>query len=143
MNSEPVRILWVSRHNPLPIQLETLAKLFKHFTLKFFNDKVPSAEWLVENVVLSSKIDIVIPVLPLSIIARLVELSKKHNFQVWWAEMECVGLRDTPILDDPKREVVLPTIDRNGKPMYRVMRFKRFNKIKAIKLEMEPIKVVQ
>ena len=132
-------VLWVSRHKLLPIQVKELARLLGDFKLLIFSRKVPSVEWLIDNVIRPSHVDIVIPVLPLTMMARLAELGEKHGFEVWYSEMEAVKLmpeKPQPGRDyDPEREAVLPA---NGSG-YRIMRFKGFHRLRRVELKLEPL----
>ena len=140
---EKKNVLWVSRHEMLPVQMKFLAEKLKHFTVEFFRDTVPSAEWLVENVILPKKIDIVIPVLPLSMIARLVELSKKHGFEVWWAQMELLhnDYEEAPPCPDfnSDTDTMVPGLDSNDNRIWRHYRFKAFYRVKEVKLVLEEV----
>ena len=77
-------VLWVSRHRPLRAQIDRLIDLLGDVQIVQLKGIIPNAEFVVKFLELSSDSTkrIVIPVLPLSIIGRLVELSKKHNFEV-------------------------------------------------------------
>ena len=72
----------------------------------------------------------------------LVELAKKNNIIVLFAEMEQVKTLlhpPTPYEDyDPDREAVVAAYDHTR--TYKIMRFKKFWKIKAVKLELEEVK---
>jgi len=133
-----VKVLWVSRHKMLGRQLNHIISKFPEVDFLEFRGKVESAESLVEDLVLPEKVDIVIPVLPLSIIARLVELGNKHGFEVWWAEMEQVA-----VLDHEPREgeydKYCETYIKGAEGTYKIMRFKQFHRIKKISLELEPV----
>ena len=136
-----MKVLWVSRHGILPAQAKFLMRKFKSFKIEFFRDKVSSAEWLVKNVVLPKEIDVVIPVLPLSMVARLVELGKKLNFEVWWAQMELLhnDYEEKCQNFDDDRDVMVPGLDSEGKKIWRHYRFKGFYRIKEVKLELEEV----
>lgn len=130
-------VLWVSRHKPLEAQIRTLEDKLGTIMVYQFIGKVPSAEYVVE-VAKRLNAKYIIPVLPLSIIAKLVELAKKHGITVLWAEMEQVKTlqhEPKPNTDyDPECETVVGT-----EGLFKIMRFKRFHKIKAIRLELEPL----
>ena len=75
-------VLWVSRHDPLPVQIQRLKEKLGEFSLIKVSGKIPSAQWLWNNVI-SGKVKAgfrvyVVPVLPLSFIAELCNLSKQH-----------------------------------------------------------------
>jgi len=132
---------------PLKKQLDVLTEKLGSYELKIVADKILNAEYVVDNFVKPnvSKYDriVVIPVLPLSMIARLVELSKFNNFEVWWAEMEQVKIMASepkPETDyDPERETVVVAAGVHEQRSYKIMRFKRFMRIKRIVMEMEEV----
>lgn len=134
-------ILWVSRHQPLPVQIRFLEEKLGDFFLEVYPKKVPSADWLVENIIQPKRIDIIIPVLPLSITARLVELGKKHGFQVWWSQMEL--LHDDYSEKCPEfnedRDTMVPGVDAQGRKIWRHYRFQKFKKVKEVKLVLEDV----
>ena len=130
---EKTTVLWVSRHPPLPAQLEELERKLGGVVVYQLSGTIPNAEYVVEKArELNAKY--IVPVLPLSMIARLTELSKRHGFTVLWAEMQQVSQgTGTPPEIDKAREVI---VEAHG--TWKVMRFKQFHKIKAVKLELEP-----
>lgn len=135
------KILWVSRHPVLPVQFDFLSKKFGGVSIRIFSKKVPSAEWLYENEIKEGGYDIVIPVLPLSIVARLVELSRRYGFEVWWSEMELLHndtSRECPEYN-PSSDAMVEGYDVDGKLIFRHYRFKAFKRIKAIRLELEDV----
>ena len=111
---------------------------------------VPNAEYvadyisdLIKTLNIKPKRVVVIPVLPLSMIARLVDIARKHGWEVWWAEMEQVKILDyepeTMKDYDPRYETVVVARGAHEKTTYKIMRFKQFHRVKAIKLELEPL----
>ena len=139
------RVLWVSKHKLLPIQIQTLRFKLGDYKLIIYDTsrhKLPNAEWLIENVIIPLRIDIVIPVLPLSMIARLAKLSEKYGFQVWWSEMEQIKIMDRkPVQNkdyDPEMDTVIP-LGGESPMKYKVMRFVGFYRIKDIRFEMEEV----
>ncbi len=133
------RVLWVSRHVPLAAQLKYLESRLGDYDIKVFANKVPSAEWLVENVVVPGGYRYVIAVLPLSIIARLAELQGRHGFTLLRADMELLhnDYSDKCSVFDWERDVMVPGVDAGGRRMWRHYRFKGFKKIKRIELVLE------
>lgn len=134
-------VLWVSRHEILPAQALLLSEKLGDFKIVMFRDKVPSAEWLLKNVILPREVDIVIPVLPLSIIAKLFDLSKRYGFEIWWAQMELLHndySKDCPEFDH-KRDTMVLGVDLGGKRIWRHYRFKGFYRVKGIKIELEEV----
>jgi len=153
LSSEPVKIyetpaqaeakttvLWVSRHLPLKRQIEALeAKLGPIVIYQI--QYAPNVNHIAE-VAQKLGAKIVIPVIPLSMIAALTELAPRYGLTVLWAEMEHVKtLTSEPIpgLDyDPAVETVVVAAGAHEQRSYRIMRFKAFHRIKAIRLELEP-----
>jgi len=137
----PVTILWVSRHNPLPAQIKALEEKLGAVKIYQFGGTVPNAEF-VADLAKQLGAKIVIPVLPLSIIARLTELARSNNFTLLWAEMEQVKVLSyepkAGVDYNPEVETVVVAAGAHEAKSYKVMRFKRFNIIKAVRLEMEP-----
>jgi len=130
-------VLWVSRHPPIPIQIKTLEEKLGAIKVIQLSGFIPNAEFVVEKAKeVGAKY--IIPVLPLSFIARLVELSRRNGFTVLWAEMEMVKT----IQHEPKpNEDYNPYCEvwiKGYENTYKIMRFKQFHVIKAIRLELEP-----
>ena len=134
---EKTTVLWVSRHPPLPAQLEELERKLGGVVVYQLSGTIPNAEYVVEKAKeLNAKY--IVPVLPLSMIARLSELSRREGFTVLWAEMQQVKILSSepkPGKDyDPESETYIKGIEGT----YKIMRFVRFHKIRAVRLELEP-----
>lgn len=112
-----MRILWVSRHQPLPAQVAALYERFGVDTV-VEQDARPfdSAEQIAARYRTSGYSDMVV-VAPLSVIARLVDL----GLRPLWCEMEVVGPEETCDVS------------------YRGRRYKfiRLRRIKMLRLEFE------
>lgn len=115
--------------------------------MKVVAERIPNADYIVDNFVKPNigkyaRI-VVIPVLPLSMIARLVELSRFNSFEVWWAEMEQVKvLSSEPVPNrdyNPYNETVVVAAGAHEQKSYKIMRFKKFHRIKRIVMEMEEV----
>jgi len=134
-------ILWVSRHSPLSAQIKALEERLGAIKIYQFGGTVPNAEF-VADLAKQLGAKIVIPVLPLSIIARLTELARTAGFTLLWAEMEQVKVMNAEprvgVDYNPEIETVVVAAGAHEKKSFKIMRFKRFNVIKAVKLEMEP-----
>jgi len=130
-------VLWVSRHPPIKAQIETLKKKLGSIKVLQVSGLIPSAEFVAE-LVKKFNAQYVVPVLPLSFIARLSELARKNGFTLLWAEMEMVKQMNSepkPNVDyNPENEVFI----KGYEGTYKIMRFKQFHVIKAVKLELEP-----
>ena len=129
-------VLWASRHSPLPAQLHYLYNKLGPIRIvqvaKVFSD----ANEII-SLAKTFNAKYIVPVIPLSMILRLVE--NKNSFTILWAEMELVRQSNQPITPNPECKMVLPTRDQNGKIQYKLHRFKCFKVIKAIKFELQPL----
>ena len=130
-----VVVAWVSRHPPLRAQLADLHAKFKVQKIEHISKTFKDANEVCQEIrAVNAKVAVV--VLPLSMIARLLETCKDVTFL--WAEMQ--GLHECNINEckefQPDTDVWLPL---HGSDKGRHMRFIRFNKIKAIKMELEPL----
>jgi len=130
-------VAWVSRHPPLPVQIRVLEQKLGCIRIVQVSGRVPDAESLA-GLLDSIGADIVVPVLPLTIIARLTEIGRRHRWTVLWAEMEQVKmLAHKPVANvdyDPYTE----TWVKGAEGTYKIMRFKKFHRIVRVKLELEP-----
>jgi len=131
-------ILWVSRHPPLKSQIRFLEKKFGNPRIIQLSGRIPNAEYVAETAQ-NFNAKVIIPVLPLSFIARLVELSKKYGFEVWWAEMEQIGILSyQPVAGkdyNPETDAWIKGYENT----YKIMRFKKFHRIKRVVMEMEEV----
>lgn len=118
-----MKILWMSRHAPLPSQEAELVRLFGPAT-RVEQDPRPfsSAEDIAARYRDGGYGDLVV-VAPLSVLARLVDLSLKPL----WAEMAQV--------DGADAEVTMRR--RNGR--IDCYRFDRFRRVTALRLEFEEL----
>ena len=132
----PNLVIWASRHPPVERQLAELRRIYGGVRVVQLAGVIPSAEWLDARArELGARA--VVPVLPLSFIARLAELAR--GYDLLWAEMEAVKVlteEPRPGADyDPSTEVYIKGYEGS----YRIMRFKGFKRIKAVKLELEEV----
>ena len=117
------KILWMSRHEPLPSQLAELARLFgADVSVEQDSRPFSSAEDIVARFRQGGYDDIVV-VAPLSVLARLVD----QGVRPLWSEMTLVS-RD-------EAEVTMPR--RDGRTHY--YRFDRFRRVKTLRLEFEEL----
>ena len=138
-----LKILWASKHKPLPSQIMWIANNVTKDYEMYFCTSVLSAEWLIHHYIKPLKINIIIPVLPLSIIKTLHE-KLNGKVQLWWPEMELVKTtinNNTKI--NPNSEVAVKSYDEYGREIYKIYRFKRFLCIKEINIVYEEIKNVK
>jgi len=131
-----VRVAWVSKHPILPIQYQELKRKLGNDVevLRYPNTFVSVEE--VYTTLKSANVQYAVVVLPLSMIARLVEYT---DVIFLWSEMvkvhdNCEGL-SCPLFD-PTQDAILPTRSNHG-IFYRHFRFAGFKRIKAVRLELE------
>jgi len=113
------RILWISRHPPLPRQVDELKRLFGDIELWQYSEHIRDADH-----VLSLKqifvADEVVAVLPLTILKHLTERGLKPIY----AEMEPCEPEEADYIDPGTRKSY---------------RFKEFKRLAGVKLELEPL----
>ena len=135
---QTVKVLWVSRHKPLESQIKALEEKLGSIEVWQLTGIVPSAEFVVEKAIeLGAKY--IIPVLPLSFIARLVELSRKHGFTVLFARMREIhrGSREEAeklVKEVPEKRTA---VEYSG-GIWRVWEFEKFEKVVKIEVVTEP-----
>jgi hypothetical protein len=112
-----MKILWLSRHRPLPAQIAELERLFGHAEVTIDPKPFSSAEEIVARFRAGGYDEIVV-VAPLSVIARLTEM----GIRPLWAEMKQIP-SPSP---DPSREV-----EANGR-WYRFERFRRIVNVQIV-----------
>jgi hypothetical protein len=133
-------VLWVSRHMPLPVQIIELERKLGGIVVYQMKGAIPSAEDVVE-VARQLNASIIVPVLPLSMIARLAELSKQHGFTVVIAKMNSIATTKSAeeairlVQEAPEKRVI--STYANG--TIRVFEFERFERLIEIKLVTEPL----
>ena len=145
MRKKKICVVWVSRHSPLPAQIARLHQLLGDYEMKWIRGKISTAEELVSQLKkLAKKYErvIVIPVLPLSIIMRIHELSREDpRFELWFAKMNC-------ILTTQDRNEAKRVLDENkysrtcveyADGTLRVFEFEDFYKIKEVRLVLERV----
>ena len=138
---EKIKVLWVSRHEPLPCQKQFLEeRLGKPVEFIVHAGHVPNAEY-VASIAEKLGVQYVLPVLPLSFIARLVELAAQKGFTVLWSKMEPIA---TTASSEAAQKIVEQNPDCRTAVTYsdgttRVYEFRTIEKIKAVKVETEPL----
>jgi len=133
------KVLWVSRHKPLPSQLEYLKNKLGDFEIVEYPYPIGTAEQAVE-IVKRNNAKYVIPVLPLSFIAHLVTSAQKEGFTVLRAEMENIHNCSQHSCPDYNSETdtIMESKDfSTNETIYRHFRFKEFRKLKAIEIVTE------
>jgi len=133
-------VLWVSRHPPLPVQITELERKFGGVVIYQVSGIIPNAEAIVE-IAKKYSAEVIIPVIPLSMIARLAELSKQNKFVVLLAKMNNIATTKDP---NEARKIVSErpesrTISTYADGLMRVFEFERFEKLVEVRLITEPI----
>jgi hypothetical protein len=139
--SEKVNVLWLSKHPILTAEIKALEKVLVKPEIIMYPYQVFGVEHVVENVIKPRNIRVVITLLPLTITAQLLEYAPILGFEVWQPKMMHLHNHDTPFCRefDPDRDIMLKTRDHDGRVFYRHSRFMFFQRVKAIKIEAEPI----
>ena len=135
---EKTVVLWVSRHPPLLAQLIQLEQKLGGIKVIQLSGIIPSAEFVIQKAK-EYGARVIVPVLPLSFIARLCELAQKEGITLLYAQMECIAvLKD---MQDAQRKVQEAPERRNiatySDGTVRVFEFKGFKRIKRVVLELE------
>ncbi len=130
---EKVKVLWLSRHKPLPIQLDIFYNKLKHFDLIQYDKRVSNADHVME-IIQKYSADILVPVLPQTIISHLLPKCIEKGIKVLRADMELIhecidgeNCRDFDIFKD----TCIKDVNRD---LYRHYRFKTFKVLKEIKI---------
>ena len=113
------RVLWISRHPPLPKELEALEKAFGKVQVFQYAGRVKDAEHAV-SLIKQYEADEVVTILPLSVIMRLCEL----GLHPLWPECVQVRSGDYDFVDEGSG---------------RKYRFVRFVRVKGVELKVEPL----
>jgi len=140
-------ILWLSRHEPLPSQLQFLQQKLSNYMLVQYPYPLSTAQFAIK-IIQQFRADYVVPVLPLSFIAHLVQESKKHDFIILRAEMELLHncSTETPFYGyscpeySKHTDVIMQSRDmQTGQTIYRHYRFREFVKLIDIIIKTEPL----
>jgi hypothetical protein len=124
------RILWISKHKPLQRQVNELKRIFGNNVEIIVHDyKVKDANH-VFKLIKKFNADEVVTILPLSIIQRICEMGIKPL----WSEMEFLHVCDYFNCNDFKNESDYYDISSK-----RHFRFKKFYRIKEVKMVLEEI----
>jgi len=132
-------VLWVSRHPPLKAQVSVLRQRLGRVRIIQVVGVVPNADYVI-GLARKYGAKYVVPVLPLSFIAKLVEEARKQGITVLYARMEVIGqyrdVEEAKQVVNEYREARTMTTYADGTT--KVHEFVRFEKVKAVKLETEP-----
>jgi hypothetical protein len=131
-----MKVLWVSRHEPLESQVQELKRKLGDVEIVKFSKNIASAEEVVEFArQIGAKY--IVPVLPLSMIARLAE---HREFTVLFARMQAVAA--TKSIEEAQK-IVAENPSRRSMTTYadgtvRVFEFVQFEKLIRVELVTEP-----
>jgi len=132
------KVLWVSRHEPLPAQIEELRRKLGDVEIVRINRSISGVEEVVE-IARKEGARFIVPVLPLSMIARLAEY-QKDGFTVLFARMTAVAT--TRDMEEAKRIVAEKPKWRNtasyADGVVRVFEFQGFERLVRVELITEP-----
>ena len=137
--SSIVIVLWVSRHPPLHVQIAELERKLGNIIVYQMSGVIPSAE-VVVDIAKKLNVAVIVPVLPLSMIARLAEISKQNKFTILLAKMNNIATTKDPgeamkiVSEKPEARTVSTYADG----LIRVFEFERFEKLVEVKLITEP-----
>jgi len=132
-------VLWASRHPPLPVQVDALKAKLGRVKILQVSGVIPNAEWLM-NQAKQVKAEIIVPVLPLSFIARLVELAKKEGVTVLWPQMKVVAqvplkkIAENIVAENPRARTMTTYADGSVK----VHEFDKFYVVEKVELVLKP-----
>jgi hypothetical protein len=133
-------VLWVSRHPPLPAQVRTLEEKLGGVVIYQVSGMIPNAEVVVDTAK-KYNANVIVPVLPLSMIARLAELARQNRFIVLIAKMNNVAT--TKSIEEAQRLVAERPESRTAATyadgLVRVFEFERFEKLVEVRLVTEPL----
>ncbi|MEM1690733.1 MAG: hypothetical protein QXG48_06165 [Thermofilaceae archaeon] len=131
-------VLWVSRHKPLPAQLRALEEKLGEIDVVQL-EHVPNSDYVID---LARRLGakVIVPVLPLSFIARIVEEAGRRGYIVLFAKMNAI--LTTRDFDEAKR-LILEAPDRRTITTYadgsiRVFEFERFERVVRVEVVTEP-----
>jgi len=133
-------ILWVSRHPPLKEQIAELERKFGAIIIYQVSGVIPGAEAVVD---VAAKVgaSVIVPILPLSMLARLAELRKNFNFIVLFAKMNCIHTT-ADMAEAQKLVNEMPSrrsLATHADGLVRVYEFERFEKLVEVKVVTEPL----
>lgn len=122
-----IKVLWVSRHPPLPAQIKALEALYGSGTITFKDNKpFSNAQEIIQRFE-QGHFDEMVVVAPLSVIAQLTQ----RGITPLWAEMNEVH--------DEKFKEDSDVLIQEGRPTQRHMRFQRFRMVKRVALEFDEL----
>ena len=138
-----MRVLWVSRHEPVPVQLEVLRQRLGDVRVIKLQQAVPNAEYVLQK---AKEVGAwyIVPVLPLSMIAHLAEQAPRAGVTSLCSRLRVVAEArkdDRDALqklfelyrEKPGARTVVEYPDR-----LRLFEFERFEVVKKVEVVTEP-----
>jgi len=135
-----LRVLWISRHEPLRAQLRALEEKLGEYELVQHSEPLGTAEDAIK-LAREHRADFIVPVLPMTFIMHLVSEAKKYGFTVLRAEMQNLhncSQQPCPEYNDETDTIMVSRDLNTGETIYRHFRFEKFVVLKEIKLVTEP-----
>ncbi|RLI84071.1 hypothetical protein DRP07_02195 [Archaeoglobales archaeon] len=128
-------ILWLSRHEPLPAQVSALRRKFGEVKIVKYQRPLSTAADAI-HLAKECGAEYIIPVLPLSFIAYLVDQASKEGIKIIMAKMksihECYQQPCPQFMED--YDTIIESRDYNsGIKIYRHYRFEKFCILEGIK----------
>lgn len=132
-------VLWVSRHAPLTGQIKSLEEKLGEVRIEILSGNIPNAETVMEKAK-SIGAKYIVPVLPLSMIARLAELAKREGIEILFAKMEAIA---TVKSKEEAERIVNEKPESRSMATYadgsiRIFEFRQFERLREVKLVTEP-----
>ena len=134
------RVLWVSRHRPLPNQILELERRYGAIEIFKTSCKIPSARFVAD---LAAEVGapVVVAILPLSFVMELARLAQERGFTLLIPRMRPVY--ESPRQDDAvrvmKEDLRRRVVTKHADGMYRVLEFEGFIIVREIKIIGEPL----
>jgi hypothetical protein len=127
-------VLWVSKHNILRGQIKFLQDRLGDVRIISLQGFIPNAEYVIDYARrVGAKY--ILPVLPLSFIARLCELAEENGITVLWSEMKEIYRGDPSggmkvVAENPEYRTLVRY--RGGCVVYEFVSLKRVRGVKLI-----------
>jgi hypothetical protein len=134
------RVLWVSRHRPLPAQILELERRYGPIEIFKTVCKIPNARFVAD---LAAEVGarVVVAILPLSFIMELAKLAQERGFTLLIPRMRPVyeSQRQDDAIKVMQEDLRRRTVARHSDGMYRVMEFEGFTVVREVRIVGEPL----
>jgi hypothetical protein len=134
------RVLWVSRHRPLPNQILELERRYGPVEIFKTNCKIPNARFVAD---LATEVGapVVVAILPLSFVMELAKLAQERGFTLLIPRMRPVY--ESPRQDDAVRvmqeDLRRRVVTKHADGMYRVLEFEGYTVVREVRIVGEPL----